>query len=127
MLDEAVKRGEAARRHLLTLEGGCISVTQVAGLLGGMSHDEVRGEVSCSRLLAVEVDGDLQFPIWQFSLPKIDQVVSALGALDPWMKLAFFLESNAATGGDTPMAALRQRKWRDVLRAAKLHGEHGAV
>jgi hypothetical protein len=84
------------------------------------------------RLLAVDSGRHGQaFPAWQLVpggiLPGLEEVLAALADFDPWMRLAFFLEANAATGGKTPLEALRRGKLADALRAATLRGEHGAV
>ena len=43
------------------------------------------------------------------------------------MQLAFFVSENTALDGETPLAALRRKNLPEVLRAARLYGEHGAV
>jgi len=130
-LAQARLRGIEVRQRLLTAEGGTLGVQEVAAHLN-LSRQAVYKRFRAGRLLAVDPGRHGQaFPSWQLVpggvLPGLEETLSALSELDPWMKLAFFLEANAATGGRTPLAALRQGKLKDVLRAARMHGEHGAV
>ena len=130
-LAEARLRGIEAKRRLLEVEGGALSAQQVASLLS-ISRQAAYKRYRAGRLLAVDCGRHgLAFPAWQLVpggvLPGLEEVLAALVDFDPWMKLAFFLEANAATGGKTPLAALRRGKLKDALRAATLHGEQGAV
>lgn len=130
-LAQARLRGIEARQRLLTAEGGTLGAQEVAAHLN-LSRQAVYKRFRAGKLLAVDSGRHGQaFPAWQLVpggvLPGLEETLSALSDLDPWMKLAFFLEANAATGGKTPLEALRRGKLKDVLRAAGLHGEHGAV
>ncbi len=130
-LAEARLRGIEARKRLLTAEGGTLGVQEVASLLN-ISRQAAYKRYKAGRLLAVDCGRHgLAFPVWQLVpggvLPGLEETLTALADFDPWMKLAFFLEENAAVGGKTPLAGLRQGQLKDVLRAAELHGEHGAV
>lgn len=130
-LAQARLRGIEARQRLLTAEGGTLGVQEVAAHLN-LSRQAVYKRFRAGRLLAVDSGRHGQaFPAWQLGpggvLPGLEEVLAALADLDPWMKLAFFLEANAATGGTTPLEALRRGRLKDALRAARLHGEHGAV
>jgi hypothetical protein len=130
-LAEARLRGIEARKRLLETEGGTLGAQEVASLLN-ISRQAAYKRYRAGRLLAVDCGRHgFSFPAWQFVpggvLPGLEEVLPALADFDPWMKLAFFLEENAATGGKPPLAALRRGKIKDVLRAAELHGEHGAV
>jgi len=124
-------RGIEARQRLLAAEGGTLGVQEVASLLN-ISRQAAYKRYKAGRLLAVDRGRHgLAFPVWQLVpggvLPGLEETLTALADFDPWMKLAFFLEENAAVGGKTPLAGLRQGQLKDVLRAAELHGEHGAV
>lgn len=128
---QARLRGIEARQRLLTAEGGTLGVQEVAAHLN-LSRQAVYKRFRAGRLLAVDSGRHGQaFPAWQLVpgglLPGLEEVLATLGDFDPWMKLAFFLEPNAATEGKAPLEALRRGKLKDALRAARLHGEHGAV
>jgi hypothetical protein len=130
-LAEARLRGIEARQRLLTAEGGTLGVQKVASLLN-ISRQAAYKRYRAGRLLAVDCGRhSLAFPAWQLVpsgvLPGLEETLTVLADLDPWMKLAFFLEENASVGGKTPLAGLRQGRLKEVLRAAELHGEHGAV
>lgn len=130
-LAEARLRGLEARKRLLEAEGGTLRGQQVASLLN-ISRQAAYKRYRAGRLLAVNCGRHgFVFPAWQFVpggvLPGLEEVLAALADFEAWMKLAFFLEKNAATGGKTPLEALRRGKLKEVLRAARMHGEHGAV
>ncbi len=130
-LAEARLRGIEARKRLLEAEGGSLRAQVVASLLN-ISRQAAYKRYRAGRLIAVDCGRHgFAFPAWQFVpggiLPGLEEALVPLADFDPWMKLAFFLEANAVTGGKSPLAALRQGKLQDVLRAAELHGEHGAV
>jgi len=130
-LAEARLRGIEARKRLLEAEGGTLSAQKAASLLN-VSRQAAYKRYRAGRLLAVDCGRHgFAFPAWQFVpggvLPGLEDVLAALADFDPWMKLAFFLEANAATSGKTPLEALRRGKLKDALRAARLHGEQGAV
>jgi hypothetical protein len=130
-LAEARLRGIKARTRLLEAEGGTLRAQEVASLLN-ISRQAAYKRYRAGRLLAVDCGRHgFAFPAWQFVpggvLPGLEEVLAALADFDSWMKLAFLLEANVATGGKPPLAALRKGQLRDVLRAAELHGEHGAI
>ncbi|HKV12232.1 MAG TPA: hypothetical protein VJ725_29070, partial [Thermoanaerobaculia bacterium] len=130
-LAQARLRGIAARQRLLEAEGGTLGAQDVAALLH-VSRQAVYKRYRAGKLLALDCGRHgVAFPAWQLGpegvLPGLEEALAALGDLDPWMKLAFFLEENAATGGKPPLTALRRGKLEDVVRAAEIHGEHGAV
>jgi AcrR family transcriptional regulator len=130
-LAQARLRGIEARQRLLTAEGGALGAQEVAAHLN-ISRQAVYKRFRAGRLLAVDSGRHGQaFPAWQLVpggvLPGLEEVLATLADFDPWMKLAFFLETNAATGGKAPLEALRRGKLKEALRAARLHGEHGAV
>jgi hypothetical protein len=130
-LAEARLRGIEERTRLLAAEGGTLGGQEVASLLN-ISRQAVYKRYRAGRLLAVDCGRHgFALPAWQFVpggvLPGLEEVLVALADLDAWMKLAFFLTENAAIGGEPPLSALRQGRVKDVLRAAELHGEHGAV
>ncbi len=130
-LAEARLRGIEARRQLLAAEGGTVGIQQVADLLK-ISRQAVYKRHRAGRLLAVDCGRHgYAFPVWQLVpggvLPGLEKTLRALSDLDPWMKLAFFLGETVALKDVSPLEALRKGQLDDVLRAAQLYGEHGAV
>jgi len=130
-LAEARLRGIEARRQLLAAEGGTVGIQQVAALLS-ISRQAVYKRYRAGRLLAVACGRHgYAFPAWQLVpggvLPGLEKTLRALSDLDPWMKIAFFLGETVALKAASPLEALRKGRLEDVLRAAELYGEHGAV
>lgn len=124
-------RAEGMKQKLLELGGGTYTSQQVAELLG-VQRQTVNKRVKAKALLAVErgKHGYL-YPAFQFvdgnTLPGLPEVLRSLDpSIDPWMTLAFFLNRNAALGELTPREALQRGNVEGAVRAAKLHGEHGA-
>ncbi len=124
-------RGVKMKRELLAQEGGTLGAQEVAELLR-MSRQAVHKRLRAGRLLAVQCGRHgYGFPAWQFVaggvLAGLEEVLGALDdSLGPWMRLAFFLNDNVALDGDSPLEALRRGEKETVLRAAALHGDHGA-
>jgi hypothetical protein len=130
-LAQARLRGIEARTRLLSAGGGTLGVQEVAAHLN-LSRQAVYKRYRAGRLLAVDCGRHgVAFPAWQFVsggvLPGIEEVLATLCDLDGWTRLAFFLGENVATGGKTPLEALRRGGLQDVLRAAQLHGEQGPL
>ncbi len=132
MLSAAVLRGTRAKRRLLSAGGGAWDARTVAEILA-TSDGEVETRRRGGGLLAVEREGVYAYPAWQFAgghvLPGLPAVLVELGDLDPWMQLDFFLNPHVALAGAdvTPLEALRGGATDAVLRAARLHGGHGAA
>lgn len=130
-LAQARLRGLQAKNRLLSQEGGVLGVQEVAELLN-LSRQAIHKRARSGRLLALDCGRHGHaFPAWQFTegglLAGLEETLKALEEHDPWSRLAFFLSENAATGGQSPLTSLRQGKLDQVLRAARIHGEHGAV
>lgn len=120
-------RGIEAKRKLLAAEGGPLSSAQAAKLLkiSPQAVDKRRRE---NKLLGLELGkrGHL-YPSWQFDLPGLEQVLTALGGRDPWEKLSFFLNPSGILGDRTPLTVLRGEKAKltAVVNAAISYGEQG--
>jgi hypothetical protein len=88
-----------------------------------------------NRLVAIDLGKKgVFYPRWQFSmggkngvLDGLEEVLAVLrnqGIFD-WDVPSFFLSSTVDLDGQTPLAALRQGKKKDVLFAAGAEGEMG--
>lgn len=123
-------RGAIARRQLLEQEGGVLSPSNVAKLLG-ISRQAVGLRRGAGKLLGVEGNRGYVYPAWQFEgsdvLPRFTEILELLGHSTPWTQFVFFLSSDEAIGGKRPIDLLRSGKIEPVRRAARMHGEHGAV
>ncbi len=123
-------RGALARRRLLQMEGGVLSPSSAAALLG-VSRQAVGQRRAAGRLLGVEGPRGYLYPAWQFTdrgmLPGLEDTLRALRGEDAWSVLTFFLESDAASGNERPLDLLRAGRLDAVARAAELYGEQAAV
>lgn len=123
-------RGAIARRELLESEGGVLSPSSVARLLG-ISRQSVGQRRAANRLLAVEGTHGYLYPSWQFDgskpLDGMAEVLELLAEEDSWTRFIFFLSEDEAAQGKRPIDLLRKRKLEPVLRAARMQGRQGAV
>ena len=123
-------RGAIARRALLEQDGGVLSPSNVGELLG-ISRQAVGLRRNTGKLLGVEGNRGYVYPAWQFEgnyvLKGFVEVLELLRDDDPWTQFLFFLSHDDAIGGKRPIALLRAGKTDQVRRAARMHGEHGAV
>jgi len=121
-------RGLDAKRRLLEMEGGTVSSAEAAEILN-ISRQAVDKRRSEGKLLAVELGRKgYHYPSWQFELKGLERVLSALGRLDPWQKISFFLNPNALLDDESPLEVLRDGRGAigDVEKVASTYGEHGA-
>jgi hypothetical protein len=126
-LTSARLRGIEAKRKLLESEGGIVSSTKAAEILK-LTRQAVDKRRKEGKLLGLELGkrGYL-YPSWQFGLQGLGEVLSALEGQDFWEKVSFFLNPNDLLEDETPLAVLTKgQKTEDVIRAAKVYGEHGA-
>ena len=124
-------RGMEAQRDLLNAEGGCLTVAEVASVLG-ISRQAVDKRRGTGGLLALSATrrGYL-YPAWQFAqgdvLPGFKAVSAALAEADPWSRVRFFVSPNTALDGRKPIVALQRGGVDEVVRAAELWGQQGAA
>ena len=123
-------RGALAKRKLLQMDGGVLSPSSAAALLG-VSRQAVGQRRAAGRLLGVEGTRGYLYPAWQFTdrgmLPGFEDSLRALRGEDAWSILTFFLESDATNGNARPLDLLRTGRLDAVARAAELYGEQAAV
>jgi hypothetical protein len=123
-------KGLRAKNELLQKEGGVITSSQAAELLG-ISRQAVDKRRKQGKLLAVSpVKRGYFYPVWQFFedgvLPGFERVMEILKDYDPWMKMIFMLNANAHLNNKSPLEELRVGHLDDVYKAAQLTGEQGA-
>lgn len=124
-------RGLERKRQLVEAAGGALSAQGVAELLG-ITRQAVDKRRAQNQLVALtQGKRGYIYPWFQFedgkTLPGLEEVLLELKSSDPWMQLAFFVNSNDRLSGRTPAAALRAGDQSEVLRAARSYGEHGAA
>jgi hypothetical protein len=128
----AYARGRAAREQLLNAEGGVATSEELGELLSGISRQAVDKRRRAGRLLALRERGDWVYPRWQVedgqTIAGLEDVLEELAARehDPWAMLIFFLQTDTAQEGESPLAALRSGKPDAAIQAARTYGEHGA-
>jgi hypothetical protein len=125
-------RGRVAMREVLSQEGGALTASQVAEVLG-ISRQAVDKRRKGGQLLALTLPRrGLLYPAWQFgetgaTLPGFVEVLEALGDHDEWAQARFFLNGSDRLGGKRPLDCLREGDLDPVLQAARAFGEHGAA
>jgi hypothetical protein len=131
-LASAKLRGLRLRESLLNAEGGIVSSTGAADILG-ISRQAVDKRRKAGRLIGLSLGRrGYAYPVWQFdpksgTLPGLEDVLAALEGLDPWMQAAFILNPSVRLDGATPLQSLRQGEVESVLVAAQAFGEQGAA
>ncbi len=124
-------KGIRAKNELLEKEGGVITSSQVAELLG-ISRQAVDKRRKQGKLLAVSPGKRGYFyPVWQFSeegvIPGFEKVMNILKDYDPWMKMIFMLSANHYLGNHSPLEKLREGDLDNIFKAAEAAGEQGAL
>lgn len=125
-------RGMRARQELLESEGGTLSVSQVATLLG-ITRQAVDKRRRARTLIGLHTGRHgFAFPAWQFDqrgqlLAGLEGVLAELAEFSPWMQAGYLLSPNLRLGGLRPIDALRSGDADQVQRAASAYGEQGAA
>jgi hypothetical protein len=124
-------RGIEAKRRLLTEDGGMLSAEKVGEVLT-ISRQAVEKRRKAGRLIGVSLGRrGFGYPAWQFSergtLPGLEAVLDALRPHDAWTRLVFFTSENVATKGKKPLDVLRSGDVEEVVAAARMYGEQGAL
>jgi len=126
----ALLRGVKSARKMLNEKGKALATSEAAELLQ-VSRQAVNKARNKGHLLGVRIGNRFLFPAWQFTgtgnvLPGLVEVLQALGDIDPWMKLRFFLRGNKRLKGATALDYLLKGRKQEVLDAARLEAGHGA-
>jgi hypothetical protein len=124
-------RGIETRQRLIEAEGGTLSVTEVAKILG-VSRQAVDKRRQAGRLIGLKRGRrGYAYPAWQFTaggtIAGLEDVLDVLRGHDPWMQVTFLLDSNSRLEGSSPLAELRKGNTHAVREAALSYGEQGAV
>jgi hypothetical protein len=124
-------RGVRERERLLTEEGGTWSADQAAKQLH-LTRQTVNLRRKQGALLALDAGRHgFRYPAWQFArtgtIKGLEEVLTALKHLDPWMQQVFMLGKNARLRDRRPIDVLREGDLAAVVKAASAFGEHGAT
>lgn len=125
----AVKlQGAIQKRKILEVEGGVVSPSQVSKLLG-ISRQAVSQRRMAGKLLGIRLARGFTFPIWQFHdgelIHGMEGILAALGDIDPWMQMAFFLNRNSTLGNRRPLDVLKRGETDSAMHAAYAYLEQG--
>ena len=127
---EAMARGAAIKRELLTRGGGGLTSSQVASALGitRQAVDKRRGRRA---LLAVpNGSGEYVYPACQFTadgvIPGLEEVLRAFQIQSPWTQLSVLLAPAPALGGKTILEALKSGVVETPVAIARSFGEQAA-
>ncbi len=129
-LANARLRGLKVKQELLEANGGCITVEEVASILG-ISRQAVDKRRRANKLIGINRGKHaIVYPIWQFNsqsvIEGLETVLAHLQDYDPWMQIAFMLEQNPRLEGKTPLEELHSKHIEQVLSAVRVFGEQGA-
>lgn len=127
---EAMARGAAVKRELLTSSGGGLTSTQVASALG-ITRQAVDKRRSRRALLAVpNGSGDFVYPACQFTgdgvIDGLEEVLRAFQVHSPWTQLSVLLAPAPALGGKTILEALKSGAIEKATALAASFGEQAA-
>ena len=127
---EAMARGAAIKRELLTSAGGGLTSSQVARALGitRQAVDKRRGRRA---LLAVpNGSGEYLYPACQFTsdgvITGLEEVLRAFRMQSPWTQLSVLLAPAPALRGKTILDALKSGVVETAVAIARSFGEQAA-
>ena len=127
---EAMARGAAIKRELLTGGGGGLTSSQVASALS-ITRQAVDKRRSRRALLAVpNGSGEYVYPACQFTsdgvINGLEEVLRAFRIRSPWTQLSVLLASAPALGGKTLLEALKSGTLEKAIAIAASFGEQAA-
>ena len=127
---EAMARGAAIERELLTGGGGGLTSSQVARALS-ITRQAVDKRRSRRALLAVpNGSGEYVYPACQFTsdgvINGLEEVLRAFRIRSPWTQLSVLLASAPALGGKTLLEALKSGTLEKAIAIAASFGEQAA-
>lgn len=124
-------RGLEARQQILEAEGGTMTVSEVASMLG-ITRQAVEKRRKAGKLIALSLgQRGYAYPRWQFDadrvLPGLDAVLHELEMPDGWGQVGFLLSPNTRLKRRRPLDVLRAGMIDDAIWAAGAYGETGAA
>ena len=127
---EAMARGAAIKRELLTSGGGSLTSSQVASALG-ITRQAVDKRRNRRALLAVpNGSGEYVYPACQFTadgvIPGLEEVLRAFQIRSPWTQLSALLASAPGVGNQTILEVLKSGEIEKAVAIARSFGEQAA-
>lgn len=121
-LREQQRNAVIFKRKLSEEAGEMLSLDEVQAFLNLPSHEAVLNAISARELLAVEYEGELRFPNFQFEganvRPGSIAVLKAAPTTSEWRLLQNFLYADEGLAGDKPIDLIRGSP-EDIDRAVR--------
>jgi hypothetical protein len=127
---EAMSRGAAVKRELLTRAGGRLTSSQVASALGITRQAVDKRRIRRALLAVPNGSGDYLYPACQFVpdgvVPGLEEVLHAFAIRNPWIQLSVLLAPAPVLAGMTILEALKSGKVEKATGVASSFGEQAA-
>ena len=123
-LAAAIARGGIVRQQLTVDEGGSISSTEAARLLG-VAKATVLRRWRTHRIVGWKRGKAVRFPLWQFAgaklLQGIEEILQIFHSDDQWRVMMYFLSNRLSLEGRRPLDLLREGKVPKVVAHARAY------
>jgi hypothetical protein len=127
---EAMARGAAIKRELLTSGGGGLTSGQVSRSLGITRQAVDKRRIRHALLAVPDGSGDYMYPACQFNsdgvISGLEEVLRAFQIRSPWTQLSVLLASAPGLGGKTILQALKSGAIEKAVAIAASFGEQAA-
>ena len=127
---EAMARGAAIKRELLTSGGGGLTSSQVSRVLGITRQAVDKRRIRRALLAVPNGSGDFVYPACQFTSDGVingfEEVLRAFQIRSPWTQLSMLLASAPALGGKTIFETLKSGAIERATAIAASFGEQAA-
>ena len=127
---EAMARGAAIKRELLTSGGGGFTSGQVSSALGITRQAVDKRRLRHALLAVPNGSGEYVYPACQFTgegvVPGLEEVLRAFQMRSPWTQLSVLLAPAPALGGRTLIEALKSGAVERAVTVAASFGEQAA-
>lgn len=127
---EAMARGTAVKRELLTSGGGGLTSSQVASALGITRQAVDKRRLRRALLAVPNGSGEYVYPACQFTtdgvIPGIEEVLRAFRIRSSWTQLSVLIASAPALGGKSLIDALKSGAIERAVAIAASFGEQAA-
>lgn len=119
-LDDLRAQARAARESVVSMKQVLPSSELTSRL--GITRQALNKAVHAHRIFSIEQSGVIYYPAFyadpHLDRAKLERVTKALGHLNGWDKWQFFTRPKASLGDLSPLAALRDGRFAQVLTAA---------
>jgi len=127
---EAIARGAAVKRELLTSASGGLTSSQVSSALGITRQAVDKRRLRHALLAVPNGSGEYIYPACQFTsdgvVPGLEEVLRAFQLRNPWTQLSVLLAPTPALGGKTILESLKSGAIEKAVAVAASFGEQAA-